>query len=200
MIRRPPRSTRTDTLFPYTTLFRSPCAMPPLSREPESFPPCALIWGLAWSYPFGGSGRNGRNAFQSVRSSLRGPADLRVSGAVAPSVAGLPPRSPARPVESLARPDRRREPWRRACAESIGERADRVVFVDIHARCLVPGQRDDRGGNAASRNRAVAAEGAVEQRVGERRGDRRQPLGEAMRPRAVAKEQPGTGQSGSAHD
>src|SRR3546814_4397700 len=29
MIRRPPRSTRTDTLFPYTTLFRSICA----SRE-----------------------------------------------------------------------------------------------------------------------------------------------------------------------
>src|SRR3546814_4793543 len=25
MIRRPPRSTRTDTLFPYTTLFRSRC-------------------------------------------------------------------------------------------------------------------------------------------------------------------------------
>src|SRR3546814_6464381 len=29
MIRRPPRSTRTDTLFPYTTLFRSPCADQP---------------------------------------------------------------------------------------------------------------------------------------------------------------------------
>src|SRR3546814_18378495 len=28
MIRRPPRSTRTDTLFPYTTLFRSPTACP----------------------------------------------------------------------------------------------------------------------------------------------------------------------------
>src|SRR3546814_2704589 len=27
MIRRPPRSTRTDTLFPYTTLFRSPREM-----------------------------------------------------------------------------------------------------------------------------------------------------------------------------
>src|SRR3546814_1445872 len=26
MIRRPPRATRTDTLFPYTTLFRSKCA------------------------------------------------------------------------------------------------------------------------------------------------------------------------------
>src|SRR3546814_9732209 len=28
MIRRPPRSTRTDTLFPYTTLFRSPVEEP----------------------------------------------------------------------------------------------------------------------------------------------------------------------------
>src|SRR3546814_6873004 len=28
MIRRPPRSTRTDTLFPYTTLFRSPLSIP----------------------------------------------------------------------------------------------------------------------------------------------------------------------------
>src|SRR3546814_4629089 len=28
MIRRPPRSTRTDTLFPYTTLFRSVCGSP----------------------------------------------------------------------------------------------------------------------------------------------------------------------------
>src|SRR3546814_17221402 len=61
MIRRPPRSTRTDTLFPYTTLFRSPagesaikaaaaangssssgdyasCCQPPLPTEP------ALPW------------------------------------------------------------------------------------------------------------------------------------------------------------
>src|SRR3546814_11270502 len=29
MIRRPPRSTRTDTLFPYTTLFRSDAAVDP---------------------------------------------------------------------------------------------------------------------------------------------------------------------------
>src|SRR3546814_3279546 len=28
MIRRPPRSTRTDTLFPYTTLVRSPAGVP----------------------------------------------------------------------------------------------------------------------------------------------------------------------------
>src|SRR3546814_20002823 len=31
MIRRPPRSTRTDTLFPYTPLFRSSCGSPPRS-------------------------------------------------------------------------------------------------------------------------------------------------------------------------
>src|SRR3546814_4085118 len=35
MIRRPPRSTRTDTLFPYTTLFRSLGAPPlPARRHP----------------------------------------------------------------------------------------------------------------------------------------------------------------------
>src|SRR3546814_11972490 len=33
MIRRPPRSTRTDTLFPYTTLFRSKLAANPRLRE-----------------------------------------------------------------------------------------------------------------------------------------------------------------------
>src|SRR3546814_5860649 len=43
MIRRPPRSTRTDTLFPYTTLFRSPglrsawTILAPLARPPAVF-------------------------------------------------------------------------------------------------------------------------------------------------------------------
>src|SRR3546814_2715277 len=54
MIRRPPRSTRTDTLFPYTTLFRSARA---LAAEIEK-----RMGGLlgevrmaapAWSYPLG---------------------------------------------------------------------------------------------------------------------------------------------------
>src|SRR3546814_8444796 len=36
MIRRPPRSTRTDTLFPYTTLFRSiPIKVPTLEPPPD---------------------------------------------------------------------------------------------------------------------------------------------------------------------
>src|SRR3546814_7696639 len=39
MIRRPPRSTRTDTLFPYTTLFRSEIgAENPLAGLPEQPP------------------------------------------------------------------------------------------------------------------------------------------------------------------
>src|SRR3546814_4614225 len=43
MIRRPPRATRTDTLFPYTTLFRSPRARrrrtPPRPLRPTPRPP-----------------------------------------------------------------------------------------------------------------------------------------------------------------
>src|SRR3546814_6223184 len=35
MIRRPPRSTRTDTLFPYTTLFRSAGLCAPGGRHPD---------------------------------------------------------------------------------------------------------------------------------------------------------------------
>src|SRR3546814_7196301 len=44
MIRRPPRSTRTDTLFPYTTRFRAsrtspPEAVAPGAEDPEDRPP-----------------------------------------------------------------------------------------------------------------------------------------------------------------
>src|SRR3546814_8832297 len=42
MRRRPPRSTRTDTLFPYTTLFRSAMG---LVREPYS------PWKSHWNWP-----------------------------------------------------------------------------------------------------------------------------------------------------
>src|SRR3546814_6240176 len=35
MILLPPRSTRTDTLFPYTTLFRSPASLRPRSRDDD---------------------------------------------------------------------------------------------------------------------------------------------------------------------
>src|SRR3546814_941363 len=39
MIRRPPRSTRTDTLFPSTTLFRSSCTIPTSWPGMRALPP-----------------------------------------------------------------------------------------------------------------------------------------------------------------
>src|SRR3546814_8248121 len=69
MIRRPPRSTRTDTLFPYTTLFQSPCARqairPGRRREgfhwlPARVPSCWLsAFSSLWLLPL---------AIQSLRS------------------------------------------------------------------------------------------------------------------------------------
>src|SRR3546814_10622911 len=38
LIRRPPRSTRTDTLFPYTTLFRSRCSRDGRDQAPGCRP------------------------------------------------------------------------------------------------------------------------------------------------------------------
>src|SRR3546814_2953967 len=54
MIRRPPRSTRTDTLFPYTTLFRS-------------------VLQASWSHEFtidGGVDQSGLQGFPSTRATL----------------------------------------------------------------------------------------------------------------------------------
>src|SRR3546814_4575280 len=50
MIRRPPRSTRTDTLFPYTTLFRSLDALPAV--EVRLFNPFILRTPKAFGYAF----------------------------------------------------------------------------------------------------------------------------------------------------
>src|SRR3546814_4510201 len=50
MIRRPPRSTRTDTLFPYTTLFRSPVQITQrivIPVKTENHRKCASYWSRA---------------------------------------------------------------------------------------------------------------------------------------------------------
>src|SRR3546814_328961 len=49
MIRRPPRATRTDTRFPYTTLFRSGCVR---ASRPFSFRfmPCREVAGGGWLF------------------------------------------------------------------------------------------------------------------------------------------------------
>src|SRR3546814_12189510 len=57
MIRRPPRSTRTDTLFPYTTLFRSrrPLGLP-CRKQPWLSVFCCVS--MAWARTPGSSGRS----------------------------------------------------------------------------------------------------------------------------------------------
>src|SRR3546814_36448 len=51
MIRRPPRSTRTDTLFPYTTLFRSPAAPRPEPPPRPVSPPREAVDGTGEGSP-----------------------------------------------------------------------------------------------------------------------------------------------------
>src|SRR3546814_4726062 len=63
MIRRPPRSTRTDTLFPYTTLFRSPNITP--DRETG-----LGEWSFEdfWQALHSGKGRHGELLYPAFRS------------------------------------------------------------------------------------------------------------------------------------
>src|SRR3546814_4146459 len=73
MIRRPPRSTRTDTLFPYTTLFRS--HRPPYrsARSPSRF---------FLRSPHGGTRRDPRHAARSEEHTSELQSLMRISYAV----------------------------------------------------------------------------------------------------------------------
>src|SRR3546814_18694340 len=74
MIRRPPRSTRTDTLFPYTTLFRSAAFAPGIDRPVRQRLHAAAE----------GAGRERLRAGVAVAAA--GPADLRERDGVAVGV------------------------------------------------------------------------------------------------------------------
>src|SRR3546814_6109478 len=65
MVRRPPRSTRTDTLFPYTTLFRSTprIADAEIGRTRTSFRAVAEVRGGFPSPGDGGTHRTGHRGF-----------------------------------------------------------------------------------------------------------------------------------------
>src|SRR3546814_2544321 len=72
MIRRPPRSTRTDTLFPYTTLFRSPRRAGGAIPRPHAPTIQFQMWtnslpikrasGTAWAWTVGSAGLPGTQA------------------------------------------------------------------------------------------------------------------------------------------
>src|SRR3546814_19501562 len=58
MIRRPPRSTRTDTLFPYTTLFRSPITPFLLPASPQPTRPARSTGGQGGAGDQAAAGRS----------------------------------------------------------------------------------------------------------------------------------------------
>src|SRR3546814_6917218 len=88
MIRRPPRSTRTDTLFPYTTLFRSHRSLladGAICRRrgrgagiaPAALPPCRRSRRLGRQFPRADPAQRrlpGDRGRRSVRRSARSPA------------------------------------------------------------------------------------------------------------------------------
>src|SRR3546814_14183103 len=84
MVRRPPRPTRTDTPFPYTTLFRSSCATIAANarlKEPgPGWSPGGAIWATAASPSCGGSTDERRSPPQGPRCS-RSPAQAAAATA-----------------------------------------------------------------------------------------------------------------------
>src|SRR3546814_8438091 len=69
MIRRPPRSTRTDTLFPYTTLFRSPSmSAPRQSRRRKNRPACTARGNVPHPPAGRGTAHNRTSAVRPRRS------------------------------------------------------------------------------------------------------------------------------------
>src|SRR3546814_13990836 len=67
MIRRPPRSTRTDTLFPYTTLFRSPNEL--MSAVLEA--PVDLLWNGGIGTYVKGSGESNADVGDRANNAIR---------------------------------------------------------------------------------------------------------------------------------
>src|SRR3546814_19909299 len=94
MIRRPPRSTRTDTLFPYTTLFRSPRAAVHGDGRARHFAGAHAVRVHLGQRRGPGAVRRARDA--AVRTARR--ADDRAAAAPAARRArGAPPDAPPRP-------------------------------------------------------------------------------------------------------
>src|SRR3546814_5950661 len=75
MIRRPPRSTRTDTLFPYPTLFRSSNALSPQWAGTPGWGSAYKLSGQAaigWSYKFDKKGKKFANGLPVTGAYLTG--------------------------------------------------------------------------------------------------------------------------------
>src|SRR3546814_15685031 len=95
MIRRPPRSTRTDTLFPYTTLFRS-LGRPRTSHAPQRVPTA-------------GPARAGRPFHRRTRRRVGSLAKHLLDAPGGPRESGAGDVGEARPADQQARRNRHAE-------------------------------------------------------------------------------------------
>src|SRR3546814_14935326 len=113
MIRRPPRSTRTDTLFPYTTLFRSPFAASAVEEVLEVDEGRVVARQLA-QWPATDLAAFGVVGVERDRQVL---------------LAGRHRRRQRQRAEARARQDRRRQD--EALAEQVGELRDARVGLQV---------------------------------------------------------------------
>src|SRR3546814_7329264 len=107
MIRRPPRTTRTDTLFPYTTLFRSPVEHKPGAEidSDEALAVAAGDIGTTIFHPVG-TCRMGDDSGAVVDARLRdhGLAGLRIADAsVMPTITSGNTNSPTLMIAEIGR-------------------------------------------------------------------------------------------------
>src|SRR3546814_13091195 len=141
MIRRPPRSTRTDTLFPYTTLFRSAGAD---ARTAGAYARALVAIGRTQATPqlldrmAGGRPRRHDDARTRLFQRLHRPSPLRrLCGPLSRSRAdhgGV-----AHPVEAIARNSAMLLAWRRA---PRGRSEERRVGEECVSTCRLRGATD----------------------------------------------------------
>src|SRR3546814_14103629 len=100
MIRRPPRSTRTDTLFPYTTLFRSSHPHHRPARDHQAFPKEGPLLNVG-HYREGESRWSPDLLLEPARTGIR---LLRIRGRRPHALRRADARMARRPVEGLVLP------------------------------------------------------------------------------------------------
>src|SRR3546814_20233764 len=118
MIRRPPRSTRTDTLFPYTTLFRSADGKEAGDAEIEM--PCEPPLGVEAEAEDGIDAGHGRERDEIGEVARRQPDDEPERSRHAGHDAGRDPPGPAPWQDQPGEPDGR-EAENRAEARRVGK-------------------------------------------------------------------------------